>query len=137
MEGIRDEVLPPNQKDFDEYFTFAWTFIHTLTAAATALKPELGTTSDLDRFKPYLEAEEARLAANLTAVDYVIDGVDTLTLITGVGRIEKVCAQETHPLIRSSHLKWRSADCLSSDLSALEASLRNHAGHEDEGLGLA
>lgn len=94
MEGIRAEVLPPNQKDFDEYFTFGWTFVHTLTAAATALEPEIGTTNDLDRFKPYLEAEEARLAANLTAVDYVIDGVDTLTLITGVGRIEKVCTKE-------------------------------------------
>jgi hypothetical protein len=89
MEGIRAEVLPPNQKDFDEYFTFGWMFVHTLTAAAIALEPEFAT-NNLDKFNSYLEAEEARLTANLKAVDYVIDGTDTLTLITGVGRIEKV-----------------------------------------------
>jgi hypothetical protein len=43
-----------------------------------------------ERFKSYLEAEEARLGNNLRAVDYVIDGIDTLPLIAGVGRIEKV-----------------------------------------------
>jgi hypothetical protein len=36
-----------------------------------------------------LGAEEARLGNNLRAVDYVIDGIDTLSLIAGVGRIEK------------------------------------------------
>lgn len=85
MEGIRVEVLSPNQMDFDEYFTFGWTFVHTLTAAATALEPELGA-SNLDKFNSYLEAEEARLTANLKAVDYVIDGTDTLTLITAALR---------------------------------------------------
>ncbi|KAH9052369.1 hypothetical protein EDB87DRAFT_1835857 [Lactarius vividus] len=70
MEGIRAEL------------------IHTLTAAVTSLRPEPGT-GNLDRFRSYLEAEEARLSTNLKAVDYIINGTDTLTLITGVGRIEK------------------------------------------------
>jgi hypothetical protein len=94
MEGIRAEVLPPNRKDFDEYFTLGWTFVHTLTAAATELELEFFGTSNLDHFSSYLEAEEARLTANLKAVDYVIDGADTITLITGVGRIEKVSARK-------------------------------------------
>jgi hypothetical protein len=92
MEGTRVEVLPPNQKFFDNYFTFAWKIVHTLTAAVTPLEAELGTSS-LERFKSYLEAEETRLSTRLKAVDYNIDGTDTLTLIIGVGRIEKVGAR--------------------------------------------
>ncbi|KAI9464115.1 hypothetical protein BJY52DRAFT_887632 [Lactarius psammicola] len=88
MEGIRAEVLPPNQKLFDNYFTFGWKIVHTLTATVTPLEPE-PRTSNLGRFESYLEAEEARLSTNLRAIDYVIDCTDTLTLITGVGRIEK------------------------------------------------
>ncbi|KAI9464112.1 hypothetical protein BJY52DRAFT_1221492 [Lactarius psammicola] len=88
MEGIRTEVLPPNRNSVDEYFHFGWKFVHTLTAAVNPLLPDPGT-SNLDRFSSYLAAEEARLSTNLKAVDYIIDGTDTLTLITGVGRIEK------------------------------------------------
>jgi hypothetical protein len=91
MEGTRVEVLPPNRKFFDNYFTFAWKIVHTLTAAVTPLEPELASdASNLERFKSYLEAEETRLSTRLKAVDYNIDGTDTLTLITGAGRIEKV-----------------------------------------------
>ena len=89
MEGVRAEVLPPNRQSVDDYFTFSWKTLHTLTAAVTQLQPKPGP-STWDKFKSYLEAEEARLSTNLTAVDYVIDGTDTLTLITGTGRIEKV-----------------------------------------------
>ncbi|KAH9034702.1 hypothetical protein EDB85DRAFT_2288949 [Lactarius pseudohatsudake] len=88
MEGIRAEVLPPNRRAFDDYFRFVWEAVHTLTAAVTPLQPELALSTS-DRFKSHLEAEEARLSNNLKAVDYTIDGTDTLTLITGVGRIEK------------------------------------------------
>ena len=88
MEGVRGQVLPPNRRSLDDYFRFVWESVHTLTAAATPL--QLDSAPSGDKFKPYLEAEEARLSTNLKAVDYTIDGTDTLTLITGVGRIEKV-----------------------------------------------
>lgn len=42
------------------------------------------------RFKSYIETEESRLKGNLEAVEYDIDQLDTLSLITGPGRIEKV-----------------------------------------------
>jgi hypothetical protein len=87
MEGIRAEVLPPNREMMDYYFTFAWGLVHTLTAAAPSLLP---LSVSAEKFKPYLEAEEARLSVNLKAVNYIIDGSDTLSLITGMGRIEKV-----------------------------------------------
>lgn len=87
MEGLRAEVLPPNREAIDDYFTYVWEPLHTLTAAALSLQPG---PNNPEKFRPYLEAEEARLGANLKAVDYILDGIDTLTLITGVGRIEKV-----------------------------------------------
>lgn len=94
MEGVRAEVLPPNRESVGDYFAYVWEFIHTLTAAVTPLQPEPGPSTTWDKFKSYLEAEEARLSTNLKAVDYVIDGTDTLTLITGAGRIEKVGASQ-------------------------------------------
>jgi hypothetical protein len=87
MEGVRAKVLPPNREPIDDYFTYVWKPVHTLTAATFHLQPG---PSHPDKFDSYLEAEEVRLGNNLKAVEYVIDGTDTLTLITGAGRIEKV-----------------------------------------------
>ncbi|KAI9438361.1 hypothetical protein H4582DRAFT_257215 [Lactarius indigo] len=99
MEGIRAEVLPPNRRAVDDYFRFVWEAVHTLTAAVTPLQPEPGPNT-YDRFKSHLEAEEARLNTNLKAVDYTIDGMDTLTLITGIGRIEKTVFPLTYLLMK-------------------------------------
>jgi hypothetical protein len=88
MEGLRSMVvLPPNRKAVDRYFASVWDDVHPLTAAVLS---QHSGPDDPKRFKSYLEAEEARLRNNLRAVDYVIDGIDTLPLIAGVGRIEKV-----------------------------------------------
>jgi hypothetical protein len=87
MEGVRSEVLPPNREAVDYYFGCAWQVVHTLTAAVLS---QPSGPDESNRFHSYLEAEEARLGNNLQAVDYIIDGVDTLALITGMGRVEKV-----------------------------------------------
>jgi hypothetical protein len=87
MEGVGAEVLPPNREIMDHYFTFAWGLVYTLTAAAPSPLP---LSFNPEKIKSYLEAEEARLSANLEAVNYIIDGSDTLSLVMGVGRIEKV-----------------------------------------------
>ena len=87
MEGIRAEVLPPNRELVDQYFTDVWKRVHRLTDAAPS---PLYLSFDPEKFKSYLEVEEARLSTNLKAVNNFIDGTDTLSLITGVGRIEKV-----------------------------------------------
>jgi hypothetical protein len=93
MEGVRSVVLPPNREAVDQYFGCAWGVVHTLTAAVLSQSSQSSQSSGPDeskKFKSYLEAVEARLGNNLQAVDYTIDGVDTLPLITGVGRVEKV-----------------------------------------------
>lgn len=87
MDGVRTTLLPPNRKLVDRYFAVVWQIVHTLSTAALSLDSVL---PDSGKFKLYLEAEETRLETNLRAVNYVIDGIDTLTLITGGGRIEKV-----------------------------------------------
>jgi hypothetical protein len=87
MEGIRTEVLPANRRLIDHYFTFVWKRVQKLTAAVPS---PLYLPLDPEKFAPYLEAEVTRLSTNLKAVKYIIDGTDTLSLITGVGRIEKV-----------------------------------------------
>ena len=86
MEGVRTTVLPLNQEAVDDYFSSVWEPVHTLTAAALPLDD----VYSVEKFTLYLESEEARLIKYLRRVNYVIDGVDTLTLITGRGRIEKV-----------------------------------------------
>jgi hypothetical protein len=84
-------VLPPNREAVDRYFAYVWESVHTLTAAVLSQNSSQNSgPDDPKKFNSYLEAEEARLGNNLRAVDYVIDGVDTLLLIAGVGRIEKV-----------------------------------------------
>jgi hypothetical protein len=84
-------VLPPNREAVGRYFANVWEIVHILTAAVISQYSEqYSEPDDSKRFKSYLEAEEARLGNNLQAVDYIIDGVDTVPLIAGVGRIEKV-----------------------------------------------
>ena len=100
MEGVRSVVLPPNRETVDEYFGYVWNDVHTLTAAVLSQSSSQSSAPDgFKRFKSYLEAEKVRLGNNLRAVDYVIDEVDTLPLISGVGRIEKVRILQTtlHP----------------------------------------
>jgi hypothetical protein len=109
MEGVRTEVLPPNRGPIDDYFNNVWDPVHTLTAAVLQLQPG---PDFAERFKSYLEAEEARLGDNLKAVEYVIDGTDTLALITGMGRIEKVSTSNTlSPTFNSSEYYRLSFHC--------------------------
>ena len=91
MEGLYTEVLPLNRQAVVSYFANVWEPVHTIVAALLPLQPG---QDEPERFRSYLEKEEDRLGNNLKAVDYIIDGTDTLTLITGVGRIEKVSAEQ-------------------------------------------
>ncbi|KAI0044626.1 hypothetical protein FA95DRAFT_1496723 [Auriscalpium vulgare] len=86
MEGIHAKLHPANRQHADDYFRFAWKAVHTLTATMIKEVPE---SLPEDKFGKYIQTEEARLTENLKAVEYNIDGLDTLALVTGVGRIEK------------------------------------------------
>jgi hypothetical protein len=87
MEVIRREVLPSNMGSISQYLEFVWRSVHTLLAPVYQLQPE---SNEPGNFELYLEEEEARLGNSLKRVNFIIDGLDTLTLVTGPGRIEKV-----------------------------------------------
>lgn len=112
MEGIRAEVLPPNRKSIDDYFAHVWEPIHTLTAAVLPLRH---VPNDVEIFRSYLEAEEARLSNNLKEIDYIVDGTDTLSHVMGVGRIEKVstyqCSLQALNLFENCRLSFHCCTC--------------------------
>jgi hypothetical protein len=85
------EVLPLNRGSISNYFDFVWKFIHALITPVLRLQSE---PKDFENFRSYIEEEEARLGNSLKRVHFIIDGVDTLTLITGAGRIEKVSTSQ-------------------------------------------
>ena len=113
MEGVRSVVLPPNRVAVDRYLAHVWRAVHTLTAAVLSQDSlQNSGPDDSKRFTSYLEAEEARLGNNLRAVDYIIDGTDTLPLIAGVGRIEKVRIQHCSlPFLNSPNCRRPSFRC--------------------------
>jgi len=94
-------VLPPNRKAIDKYFTTVWKAVHTLTAAVPSRYYDL---DDSEKFELYLKSEKERLEKKLQALHYVIDGIDTVTLITGGDRIEKVKDYVIHSTASWTHL---------------------------------
>ena len=87
MFAIRPHVHPANRHAVDIYLQTVWQKISTLTLSfVNANQPD----SLQERFKSYIEAEEIRLREGLETIRYDIDAMDTLLLITGPGRIEKV-----------------------------------------------
>lgn len=76
------------------------------------------------RFKDYIEAEEARMQKVLATVKYCIDADNTLELITGPGRLEKVVWQYTYleTAILTSFVIARNAPHLLTPRSCLSSS---------------
>jgi hypothetical protein len=101
MEGVRATVLPLNREAVDTYFLNAWRAVHPLIAAVSSQYSDL---DDPEKFKLYLKSEETRLERKLQTFNYVIDGIDTVTLITGKGRIEKVKDFAIHSTPSWTHL---------------------------------
>ena len=87
MFSIRPLIHSSNRNAVDKYLQTVWKRVCTLTSS-------LVSTSQADtlqaRFQSYVDAEEQRLREGLETVRYDIDAIDTLSLITGPGRIEKV-----------------------------------------------
>ncbi|KAH9942449.1 uncharacterized protein BXZ73DRAFT_88023 [Epithele typhae] len=86
MFDIRPFVLEANRKFLDDYLHTVWKQVSTLTSAVVVTdQPD----SLKQRFQSYVDSEEHRLREGLEICRYDIDAMDTLTLITGPGRIER------------------------------------------------
>ena len=87
MFGMLPKILPDNRILTDRYLTCTWKAFYEVIAAVEHRTVPFGLST---RFASYVEAEEKRLQANLDSIQYNIDGLDALNLVTGPGRIEKV-----------------------------------------------
>ncbi|KAJ7498476.1 hypothetical protein FB451DRAFT_1016491 [Mycena latifolia] len=86
MFALRLNVLPANRGSVNKYLDSIY---HGVTTLHSALNPCYINEGLQEKFNSYVEAEEARLRGNLEAISYDIDASNTLSLITGQGRIER------------------------------------------------
>jgi hypothetical protein len=89
MFAILPMILKANMDSINEYLSSVYNGIATLHTGVT---PCDITDWLQEKFQSYVEAEEERLQKALERVKYNIDAPDTLALITGPGRFERVRA---------------------------------------------
>lgn len=87
MREARSTILPRNRVDIDWYFLHYW---HE-AFAATAGFQEWYDGGLEDRFQEYMKYEEDRIRGNLEKIKYNVDTSETVSLVVGSGRLEKVC----------------------------------------------
>ena len=95
MFSLKSHIHPAVRSSVDTYLHTVWTGISELTSSLEPYHPPEGL---LEKFQSYIYEEEMRLREGLEAVRYDIDAMDTLVLVTGPGRIEKVREVSSHML---------------------------------------
>ncbi|KAJ7228211.1 hypothetical protein GGX14DRAFT_346568 [Mycena pura] len=86
MFAVRLNVLPANRVSVNKYLD---TIYQGVTTLHSGLNQCYINESLQEKFDSYFESEEVRLRGNLEAVQYDIDALNTLYLVTGQGRIER------------------------------------------------
>ncbi|KAI0767714.1 hypothetical protein C8Q74DRAFT_1203793 [Fomes fomentarius] len=86
MFALRPHIHPANRNAVNKYLSNVWKKVATLTDSLVRWS---WSDEQKGRFISYVDAEEQRLREGLETFKYDIDAMDTLTLITGPGRIEK------------------------------------------------
>lgn len=90
MYNLLDDILPVNRGLVDMYLgSYAFSRVELLLKSVNAYSGA-GEKELQEKIQPYITREEARLKDTLDIVDWNIDSMDTLSLITGPGRFEKV-----------------------------------------------
>lgn len=83
-------VHPRNRRAVDNYFNIWWWCAFLLLGMPEHGRPEAEFSTPPDRFQEYIDLEEQRIRGNLEKIKYDIDASDTLSLVLGSGRLEKV-----------------------------------------------
>lgn len=92
MIDLLQHILPVNQRIIDDYLSH-WTFgeYEMLLRSATSFNQNERLDPHLMKLVDWFEkTEEERLRNNMKSVDYEIDSAETVVLVTGLGRIERV-----------------------------------------------
>lgn len=87
MMRLSGDVLPENRKGVNEYIADVW---DEVIIFARSIKWERGTEELTEKFRSHVAAEEARLQKNFEDIKYDIDSYDSVSLISGHGRVETV-----------------------------------------------
>jgi hypothetical protein len=87
MFDLLDKIKPMNRRIVDEYLVKTWDLITVFTFPVQKFSANDTLKA---RFEPWVTSEEERLKKNLEEIRYDIDTFDTVSLITGPGRIEMV-----------------------------------------------
>jgi hypothetical protein len=87
MFALLPSIRKENRTSANEYLNEIYMHTATLYNSVNRCYINAGLQG---RFQSHVEIEEDRLRRNLEAIDYDIDGLDTLELIGGKGGIEKV-----------------------------------------------
>jgi hypothetical protein len=82
-------LLPQNQVHARKYLSEIWMGIASVTRSFKGKWSKWGST---DQFSDYVQAEEDRITRNFVDIKYKIDEENTVHLVAGPGRIEKVSA---------------------------------------------
>ncbi len=91
MHSAAEETLPANRV-FIDLFLSAHPFwgLDGLLSGSRMLPMEEKKWTNWNKFLPYVQAEEKRLKVQLEVLQYNIDASDSLLLIMGLGRLERV-----------------------------------------------
>ncbi|KAH8097003.1 hypothetical protein BXZ70DRAFT_943874 [Cristinia sonorae] len=82
-------LLPENRPWADDYLGEVWPFVAELTTSLKAPQLNSKTVTELtNKFAPYVEQEEQRIWSNLQIIKYNLDALDTVSAVTGTGRLE-------------------------------------------------
>lgn len=87
MYGLRSRLLPENHYWADYYLRKVWSSVVEITAGLQT--PDLPDHLEA-KFEPYISHEEERIRKNLQDIRFDIDALDTVYVVAGPGRIEKV-----------------------------------------------
>ena len=87
MFALKPHVHPAVRSSVDTYLHAVWTGVSQLTSA---VEPYYPSEALREQFQSFIDDEERRLREGLEMVRYDIDAMDTLVLIIGPRRIEKV-----------------------------------------------
>lgn len=98
------DVLPRNRNAIDGYFASIWWVYAILVAFSKHTYITPNDEAIRDRFQEYVDIEDARIRANLQKIRYHIDASDTLTLVIGSGRLERVSSSTCHARYLSHRL---------------------------------
>lgn len=86
IEQAMPRIHPLNRAAVELYLRQTW---GPLTVLVLALDPWYDSSLQ-DRFQDYVDHEKQRIQTNLEKIKYNIDALDTLYLVVGSGRLEKV-----------------------------------------------